>query len=160
MKYISIVLLALIVFFANGCQSATMKASEDITAPEQFSLRDETAGKELSEKYIAALVKAVQTKDFNVISPYLNADMLSIRQKRSIFNDMCKRLEQNGKLISYSFVAAADQTLCRDYIWQLNFEKTTKSEKLPVIKTVLFYSVRIVVANHIPEIVRTRLIQL
>ena len=51
MKYISIVLLALIVIFANGCQSATMKASEDITAPEQFSLRDETAGKELSEKY-------------------------------------------------------------------------------------------------------------
>lgn len=160
MKIICITALAVFTIFVSGCQLVKQNKTEDILAPQQFSKEDESAGKELSEKYMEALVKSVQTEDFNVISPFLQADMLTVRQKRSIFHEMCKRLKQNGKLVSYNFVTTANQTLCRDYIWQLNFEKATTSDKLPLIKTVLFYSVRIVVANNTPEIVRTRLIQL
>ena len=160
MKIVWIAALAFITVFMFGCQVAKQNETGEIIAPQKFSQEDESAGKELSEKYIVALVKSVQTEDFNIISPFLQADMLTIRQKRSIFNEMCKRLKQNGKLVSYSFVTTANQTLCRDYIWQLNFEKSTTSDKLPLIKTVLLYSVRIVVANNTPEIVRTRLIQL
>lgn len=160
MKNTGILFIISGILLFSGCRSAANGVKEDTIAPQKFTIQDEEAGKVLSEKYISALVKAVQTKNFNVISPFLNADMLTIRQKKSIFNDMCKRLDQNGKLVSFNFVATADQTLCRDYIWQLNFEKETASKKLPVIKTVLFYSVRTVVSNHTPEIVRTRLIQL
>ena len=160
MKYTCSVLSAVILLLICGCNSTAEKVSGVQPAPQQFSTQNELAGKALSEKYIAALVKAVQNKDFNAISPFLRTDMLTVRQKRSTFDQLCKRLEQNGKLVSYKFIATANQTLCRDYIWQLNFEKTTTSEKLPIIKTVLLYSVRVVIEENTPEIIRTRLIQL
>ena len=159
MKYLITTITTAFLFIMCGCTSIDT-AKHDPAAPQRFSENDVENGKLLAEKYINALVKAVQKNDFNEISPYLKADMLSIRQKKSVFNDMCKRFSMNGKIISHNFVGVFDQTLCKDYIWQINFEKQTSSTKLPVIKTVMLYSIRIVMAGKTPEIVRARPIQL
>ena len=73
---------------------------------------------------------------------------------------MCKRFELNGKIVSHTPVGVFDQTLCKDYVWQIDFEKQTTSEKLPVLKTTMLYTIRVVVSDGKPEIVRARLIQL
>ena len=160
MKNLFTLFFTLSLLLAAGCAATSQKINDDKAAPQKFTEKDIAAGKELSEKYINALVLSVQKKDFNIIAPYLQVDMLSIRQKKSIFNEMCKRFSLNGKITSYSFAEVIDQTLCRDYIWKINFEKNTSSAQLPVIKTTMLYSIRIVISDGKPEIIRARPIQL
>ena len=160
MKKIFIFIFAIIFFLTTGCSSVTAESVNDKTAPQQFTQQDEKSGKALAEKYITALVQSIQKNDFNIIAPYLQVDMLSMRQKKSIFNEMCKRFALNGKIVSYSLLEVIDQTLCRDYIWKIDFEKQTSSAKLPTIRTSMLYTIRIVMGDKTPEIVRARPIQL
>ena len=152
------------VFFAalllSGCAGGKRDIAVDIPAPRQFDKADVDSGRVLAEKYINTLVKAVQKNDFNVLSSYLGTDLVSVRQKRAIFSDMCKSLSRNGTLKSAEFVGCFNQTLCRDYLWKLNFEKVTGKEKLPLLHTEILYNVRIAISDKEPEIVRTRLIYL
>ena len=143
-----------------GCAGNKSTPIADLQAPKRFEKADADAGKLLAQKYINALTRAIQNNDFNALAPYLDANMVSVRQKRAIFSDMCKSLSRNGVLKSAKFVAEFDQTLCRDYLWKLNFEKVTGREKLPVIHTEILYNVRIAVSDKGAEIIRTRLIYL
>ncbi|MBR7119245.1 MAG: hypothetical protein IKC77_03525 [Lentisphaeria bacterium] len=159
MKRYFIFTCAAVFFLFCGCSSVRHEEL-DTTAPQKFSSADVESGKILAENYINALVQAVKSDDFNVIAPYLQTDMFSMRHKKTVFHDMCKRFSLNGKIISHSFVGVFDQTLCKDYIWKIDFEKNTGSEKLPVIRTTMLYIVRIVMGEKAPEIVRARPIQL
>ena len=160
MRYFNTVFVVFLLLLTSGCVSRIADKESDKTAPQKFTAKDVQAGKVLAEKYMNALVEAVKTKDFNKISPYLQVDMLSVRQKKTVFNEMCKRFELNGKIVSHTLVGVFDQTLCKDYVWQIDFEKQTTSEKLPVLKTTMLYTIRVVVSDGKPEIVRARLIQL
>ena len=142
-----------------GCAGTKQNAPE-ILAPQKFEQNDADAGKVLAQKYIDALTLAIQKNDFNALSPYLGSNIVTVRQKKSIFSDMCKSLSRNGVLKSAEFVGEFDQTLCRDYLWKFNFEKVTGKEKLPIIHTEILYCVRIAVSDKGPEIIRTRLIYL
>ena len=157
-KYI--LLIPVIALSLSGCAAGKQEAVAELQAPRQFEKSDVDAGKVLAEKYINTLVKAIQNNDFNILSPYLGTNLVSIRQKRAIFADMCKSLSRNGTLKNAEFVACFDQTLCRDYLWKLNFEKVTGKEKLPLLHTEILYNVRIAISDNTPEIVRTRLIYL
>ncbi len=152
--------LPLAALLLSGCAGSKQEIIADLQAPRAFEKADVDAGKVLAEKYINTLVKAIQSSDFNTLSPYLGTNLVSVRQKRAIFADMCKSLSRNGILKSAEFVACFDQTLCRDYLWKLKFEKVTGKEKLPLLHTEILYNVRIAISDNTPEIVRTRLIYL
>ena len=159
MKFLSVISAAIAVSMICGC-SSVKNTSDNTVELNKFSAGDVQQGLQLSEKYISALIEAVNKKDFNIISPFLGADILSLRQKKSVFQEMCKRFSLNGKIVSHSLLTVADQTLCRDYIWKIDFQKTTASDKIPVLKTSMLYSIRIIMSGKKPEIVRARPIQL
>ena len=161
MNYLLLTVLFAAASLGFGCASSSPESTPaETTAPRKFSVNDEKAGKILAEKYIKALALAIQKHDFKEIAPFLNSNVSTARQKRSIFEQLCNRLAKNGTLVSTVFVTEIDQTLCRDYIWKLDFEKKTSSEKLPMIKTSMLYSIRIVITDGKPEIIGSRLIQL
>ena len=160
MKQTHVLALLASILLSCGCASNKSEPQESAKAPQKFSTADISAGKSLSEKYVSSLVKAIQNNDFKEISPYLNVNTVNIRQKRAVFEKLCARLAQNGKLVSASFVAAIDQTLCQDYVWKLDFIKQTSSSQLPQIKTSMLYSIRVVISEGKPKIIGARLIQL
>ena len=139
--------------FVGGCRSA--EVAETAPTPRQFSAADAAAAERLGNDYMQALASALRERDFELLSPQLPFSGVELRDRRATFAKLCESLERFGELKDFRCLGWLDQSLARDQVWVLTFEKKTPSDALPVLHTELLYLIRIMRNENELEIVKT-----
>ena len=146
-------LAAAVLLAVCGCRSA--EGADAAPTPRQFSDADAAAAEQLGNDYMQALASALRARDFELLAPQLPFSGVELRDRRSTFSRMCASLERFGELKDFRRLGWLDQSLARDQVWVLVFEKATPSDTLPVLHTELLYLIRIMRNDTELEIVKT-----
>ncbi len=125
----------------TGCVSASAENAAVPPKPENLTGHDMTEAGVLAENYMNGFIGGLKSGDFK---PFESAIPQEAKGKvtEEMFNKLCRDLQQNlGTLTSAEYLGELDQTLVRDYLWKLTFEK--KQENGTVDRKEVVYMVRI-----------------
>ena len=128
-----------------GCVTKPPADAPSLRRPENLSGQNMAGAEKLADDYMAGFIAGVKAKDFALFEQAM-PDEAKGKVTAEMFDTMCSELRENlGTLSAAEYLGELDQTLVRDYLWKLTFEKTLENpEKQPdVLRREVVYMVRI-----------------
>lgn len=128
-----------------GCVTRPPADAPSLRRPENLSGQDMADAKKMADDYMAGFIAGVKANDFALFEQSMPGEAKG-KVTAEMFGTMCSELKENlGNLTSAEYLGELDQTLVRDYLWKLTFEKTIEDpEKQPdVLRREVVYMVRV-----------------
>lgn len=137
-------LFAVCVLTMTGCASAS-GSGDTAVQPENLTGQELTDAKTMAAEYMAGFVAGVRSEDFSRFEEAIPSEAKG-KVTAEMFRAMCRDLKTNlGELTASEYLGELDQTLVRDYLWKLTFEKksSTPGKEGELLRKQVVYMVRV-----------------
>lgn len=128
-----------------GCVTRPPADAPSLRRPENLSGQDMAGARKLADDYMAGFIAGVKANDFTLFEQAMPGEAKG-KVTAEMFDTMCSELQENlGSLTAAEYMGELDQTLVRDYLWKLTFEKTLENpdKQVDLLRREVVYMVRV-----------------